>query len=344
MTEFNKILISKYLSNECSAEEVSFIDNYLKHHPDALEEILSEQEWLSYIQKKKNYPFSFFKIAAMLVLCMGAALMIYVYQSRQQPAMVQPKAVIHYIKQQNKSAKNLILHIEDGSEITLAPGSAISYLRPLARDKRDFVLQGEGVFEVAKDKSRPFRVTAGGLTTTALGTKFKVTAHLHSEKTEVKLLEGKIKVSPAGKGAASQKEYFLNAGDEILFDRKSYAIHQSVYKDPQLRYAERAIEKKEVEAAAVPRSEISGEHVRFSNEHLEKVLDLLNTQLNANIHYQKKEIRKMYFSGEFKRLTNAEGINNNQAIIKEILSTVATLNQLDLEATEDGYVLSKPIN
>src|SRR5262249_50747770 len=56
------------------------------------------------------------------------------------------------------------------------------------------LLQGEAVFEVAKDPSRPFIVSAGSAAVTAVGTEFNVRRSL--DGVIVSVLEGRVTVQP----------------------------------------------------------------------------------------------------------------------------------------------------
>ncbi|MCR9279036.1 MAG: FecR domain-containing protein [Pseudomonadaceae bacterium] len=69
------------------------------------------------------------------------------------------------------------LQLQDGSQVTLNTNSEL-YVT-LAADRRQMTLAaGEAYFDVAKDASRPFEVSAGEWTVTAIGTAFSV--HLNS--------------------------------------------------------------------------------------------------------------------------------------------------------------------
>lgn len=84
--------------------------------------------------------------------------------------------------------------LEDGSIVTLDTNTRLR-----ARETSDSRLvrldRGQAFFKVAKDPARPFSVTAGGRTITALGTAFNV--RLDKGKVEVVLEEGRVKVSAA---------------------------------------------------------------------------------------------------------------------------------------------------
>lgn len=90
--------------------------------------------------------------------------------------------------------------LDDGSSITLNTDSRVSvHYEP---GRRGIVLErGQALFKVAKDRTRPFVVSAGGRDVTALGTEFDV--RLSERVFEVTLLEGRVTVSPEQDRGAS---------------------------------------------------------------------------------------------------------------------------------------------
>ena len=102
--------------------------------------------------------------------------------------------------------------LEDGSSVRLAPGSAIEVLGRGSRGAR--LLQGEALFEVVPDSTRPFRVEAGGVETTVLGTVFDV--RLLEEGALVAVRQGEVRVDRAAAPAVSER---LKAGDWARVER-----------------------------------------------------------------------------------------------------------------------------
>ncbi len=103
---------------------------------------------------------------------------------------------------------DLITGKPGGSQpIALADGSAIrlngqSQVRvDLGAKERLLRLEGEGFFEVAPDKSRPFSVEVDGVRVTAVGTRFNVDQRQASDgkSVEVVVFEGVVKVT-SGRG------------------------------------------------------------------------------------------------------------------------------------------------
>jgi transmembrane sensor len=88
--------------------------------------------------------------------------------------------------------------LPDGSSVTLNASTRIE-TEWLAHERRIRLLSGQALFRVAKDKTRPFIVTVGDRTVTALGTAFDV--RLDADKVQVTLLEGRVAVRGVGKAA-----------------------------------------------------------------------------------------------------------------------------------------------
>ena len=85
------------------------------------------------------------------------------------------------------SAKVQEFVLPDGSEVTLTPGSRLTYNE---KSPRNTHLEGKAFFEVARDEAVPFEITADGAFVRVLGTKFMVDAG--SSVKEVYVTEGKV--------------------------------------------------------------------------------------------------------------------------------------------------------
>lgn len=85
--------------------------------------------------------------------------------------------------------------LADGTRVWLNAESSIKYPAQFAQDKRMVELKGEGYFEVAHDKARPFIVTAGGQEVKVLGTRFNVNAYNNEPHILTTLVEGSVQLS-----------------------------------------------------------------------------------------------------------------------------------------------------
>ena len=77
--------------------------------------------------------------------------------------------------------------LPDGTEVTLAPGSKLTFGE---KSPRNTALEGKAYFEVAHDEAVPFEITSDGAFVRVLGTKFMVDAG--SSVKEVYVTEGKV--------------------------------------------------------------------------------------------------------------------------------------------------------
>jgi transmembrane sensor len=96
--------------------------------------------------------------------------------------------------------------LQDGSTVTMAPGSAIAVdFRTGHREVR--LLAGEAFFAVKPDANRPFVVKAQSLTASVLGTSFDI--DLQKDAVSVSVAEGRVKVE------AGHTEEILQGGQAI---------------------------------------------------------------------------------------------------------------------------------
>lgn len=107
----------------------------------------------------------------------------------------------------------------DGSVITLNTNSKIRIA--FGQSSRNVtLLSGQAFFQVAKDKSRPFIVTAGDRQVVAVGTEFDV--KVQSRGVRVALLEGRVDVRPVPSSSAGDRgnsHAVLNPGQLLFADK-----------------------------------------------------------------------------------------------------------------------------
>ncbi|MCJ8209220.1 FecR domain-containing protein [Mucilaginibacter sp. RS28] len=91
--------------------------------------------------------------------------------------------------------------LADGSKVWLNAMSSLTYPAGLSKHKREVNLNGEGYFEVAKDRAHPFEVTTLKDKVEVLGTHFNIAAYTDEATQKTTLLEGSVKVSALAAGA-----------------------------------------------------------------------------------------------------------------------------------------------
>jgi transmembrane sensor len=109
-----------------------------------------------------------------------------------------------------------VVHLDVGSEIAVNITDSV----------REITLtRGRALFDVAKDRARPFTVTAGNTRTTALGTKFQI--QNNSERVVVVLTEGSVSVTQASEGAPWEER--LAPGEQLSLEgRRTSPVKRSI--------------------------------------------------------------------------------------------------------------------
>ena len=102
--------------------------------------------------------------------------------------------------------------LEDGSVVELNGSSEIR-VQITADERRGQLLRGEALFTVAKNRGRPFRVTAGSVAVQAIGTAFNV--RLGASDVEVLVTEGKVALDSSGGTGAAAAATRNNSSGEI---------------------------------------------------------------------------------------------------------------------------------
>ena len=222
MTEqYLEKLIQKFADGSATPEEIEKLNKWYRSSKihdvqwpssDPLEKQIVSERMLNRLQlglarpQAKLVRFKWMKIAALLVLLAGiATVLLYLLRPGQD----------NYILISNPSHQIRSFRLPDSSLVWLNASSSIRY-HELFTEKRDIQLEGEAFFEVTHDPAHPFRVEAGGIRTTVLGTTFNVRAYKSSGTTDVSVLSGRVQVS-------NEKKQFgvLSPSYRLQFNRQS---------------------------------------------------------------------------------------------------------------------------
>ncbi len=84
--------------------------------------------------------------------------------------------------------------LADGTKVWLNAGSHFAFPQKFDEGKREVFLEGEGYFEVTKNKDQPFIVSTQNIDVKVFGTKFNISAYPSDNFCETILLEGSVSV------------------------------------------------------------------------------------------------------------------------------------------------------
>lgn len=85
--------------------------------------------------------------------------------------------------------------LPDGTKVFLNAASSLKFPTTFSGNERDVELTGEGYFEVAHNKAKPFIVQAKDVQVRVLGTHFNISAYNDDSAVKTTLLEGAVKLT-----------------------------------------------------------------------------------------------------------------------------------------------------
>ncbi|MCX2453654.1 DUF4974 domain-containing protein [Pedobacter sp. PLR] len=332
-------LLDKYFKGQCSPEEKLLVLNYLNAIEDLPDHLLSKAEWdetseavldelkteeiFSAVKKEtiaKTYRLKWMKIisaAAIVLVVLTVGLLSLNQQTpglspgENQVVRTENSDIINWKSVVNYTDHQQLIHLPDGSTVKIFPGAELRYAIPFVKNKREVYLNGKSFFEVSKDKDHPFVVYAKGISTTALGTSFTVTALKNSRFIKVQLHTGKVLVKKTDSISAFSK--LLLPGKELVYNSR---INKVSVSDTRVLQVKEENKLKEL---------------NFQQASLVEVFDQLEKHYKVDITYDRADLAEMSFTGSLK-LTQS---------IDTILEEIAELNKLNQIKTTDGYLIKK---
>jgi transmembrane sensor len=257
-------------------------------------------------------------VAAAIALLAGSAFLLIGRPRDDRPIVkASAPATPRLIRLVNNADSILPVTLEDGSTVQLGKNSSLTWYKPFINHRRDLSLRGVALFKVAKEKTRPFTVYAGGIATTALGTRFWVNA-TDGKKIRVRLLEGRVMVNAAAGSGMAMSDVFLAPGQELSFNRNSR------------RYTVNAADAKPDNAGKSVRPANKPELV-FRKEPLGLVFEKVGYLYKVPLAFRMEDLDGLYFTGTFLK---SDSLNT-------VLSTICNVNDLLVTKEGDRIIIAK---
>lgn len=166
----------------------------------------------------KRVPYTPFIMVAAAVALLIISVFIFTQLNSQQS---KPAVVKEIVKETNPGEK-LKTMLPDGTMVYLNSGSRLSYPERFADSTRVVGLMGEGYFEVAEDKARPFTVKTLSMDITALGTAFSVNVATNNILDHVALVSGKLLITNV-----KNQKIKIDSGYTVTLAREDYSFLKS---------------------------------------------------------------------------------------------------------------------
>jgi transmembrane sensor len=206
-------LLKRYLDNSCTDDERKIIDQWYElldnENVDLAEREMDEVEsrlWNKLqsasrekaivipINKRSVFPWKYAAAACLLGLVVFSG-MLWFRSNAKAPApgtLVASKVTSGFLEHANTGHAPENLQLEDGSTVTIYPGSKLAFPKHFAPGKREVYLEGEAFFKVSKNPGRPFFVYNNNIVTQVLGTSFDIRGK--NGQVEVAVKTGRVAV------------------------------------------------------------------------------------------------------------------------------------------------------
>jgi len=107
-----------------------------------------------------------------------------------------------------KGSRVVDMTLADGSRVWLNAGSSVTYPIAFIEKERTVSITGEAYFEVAPDKTKPFKVSKDNMHVEVLGTHFNVNSYDDEKNIKVTLLEGSVRLK------TNEENHILKPGEQ----------------------------------------------------------------------------------------------------------------------------------
>jgi len=194
------VLLDRYLAGEASAAEAQAVREWLAEAPpaehaalledlrlirrvtaDPVPQTSVERAWVKAsksLRPSRRFLVAVIAAAAVVVAVVGGWAVL-----GRAPAWREVSTAVGH---------RTVVHLRDGTQITLAPKSRLRYTADYGTAHRNVYLDGQAYFQVTLDTRRPFRVHTARSITEDLGTAFVVRAYSEQNATEVVVAEGRV--------------------------------------------------------------------------------------------------------------------------------------------------------
>ncbi len=238
MSNLSEDIINKYLTGQCSEEELVEVNAWMKESEEnarqlfRMEEIYHLGKFNQYAdrqqmaraekqlykkldeEKRKQNKIlrmhRWMKYAAMIavILVIGGGSGYWLYQNGNNQHMMVAVANEGIVKE---------IILPDGTKVWLNNLATLKYPREFSEKARNVYLDGEAYFEVTKNRHKPFTVQSDAMRVRVLGTTFNFKCDKNYRIAEVTLIEGEIEV----KGNKEEGQIILAPGQRAELNKNN---------------------------------------------------------------------------------------------------------------------------
>jgi transmembrane sensor len=255
---------------EASSPHRFFWENYIASHPEQTDKLLAARALVTDLKalpvvpahsdlapliwrtiQTRIYPqrrigwhrWTRWQVAASvsLLLLLGAGLWWQFNQYGTNPSLILSRfsANERLLEEVNRTENMIRIHLHDGTVVSLAKDSRLTYPRTFDGRQRVVYLSGEAFFEVTQNPERPFLVYANETVTKVIGTSFRIKAYANAPKVIVAVRTGRVSVfarndfesSPA---TTQPNGVVLTPNQQAIFSLKEAQLQKTLVEQPVL--------------------------------------------------------------------------------------------------------------
>ncbi|WP_312189885.1 FecR domain-containing protein [Sphingobacterium sp.] len=219
---------------------------------------------------------------------------------------------------QTKNGEKRTFELSDGSTVTLNSGSKLELSTDFNHELRIVRLAGEGYFQVAKNKEKPFVVQASDFDIKVLGTTFNVKSYSDEPTAEALLVEGSIEMKSKGQRENSviikpnQKITIYRNQSEIAIQHKTNKPTSS--KLPIKEIAIENIPILETNKAEIPDIAWRENRLEIVDQDFESLRRTLERWYDVDIQIQNDRLKQYRFTATF----SSENINQVLSALQKV--------------------------
>lgn len=158
---------------------------------------------------------------AIFLLALSLGIQYFYYNPDKKPLELQSSYTRFVVE---KGGGKSSLFLPDGTKVLLNAGTTIQYPTQFDLKERMVVLDGEGYFEVAENKQKPFIVRLKGYDVKVQGTIFNVKAYPDMTYSTTSLISGKVLLTSYNSEGVVREEQVLYPDETARIDKETGII------------------------------------------------------------------------------------------------------------------------
>ncbi len=246
--------------------------------------------------KPQIKPLQVYWAAASIIVFLCASIIFLTYPDKEKDAL---------LTLQNTDHENVLVKtLGDGSTVYLVSNASLSYPKAFTGGKREVLLHGEAMFDIAKNPEKPFLIETEKVTVRVLGTAFNIKTSKDGEF-ELTVKRGRVRVTEKEGGLSLE----VVAGQSAVFTGN----HLYKYLNRDKNIFEHYLAK-----------------MRFKDESLQNIVHVINQNSNSFVVLKGDQLKNSRLNVQF--------YNSNVNEMTQIISLALNLKR---EIRQDTIYMSQ---